>query len=216
MSGYRVTCPRRGPPERTSNTNTDDGHGREGYMNQPIRLKPPLTDEDVEKLGIGDRVLINGTIFTGRDAAHKRLLDLLKGGKTLPFDIKGQIIYYVGPTPAKPGQVFGSAGPTTSYRMDTYAPSLIQRGLKGMIGKGMRSDAVKEAMKKYKAVYFAATGGAGALLAKRVKKAEIVAYEDLGPEAIRRLVVDDLPVIVVNDVRGNDLYIEGEKKYKKE
>jgi len=216
MSGYRVTCPRRGPPERTSNTNTDDGHGREGYMNQPIRLKPPLTDEDVEKLGIGDRVLINGTIFTGRDAAHKRLLDLLKGGKTLPFDIKGQIIYYVGPTPAKPGQVFGSAGPTTSYRMDAYAPSLIQRGLKGMIGKGMRSDAVKEAMKKYKAVYFAATGGAGALLAKRVKKAEIVAYEDLGPEAIRRLVVDDLPVIVVNDVRGNDLYIEGEKKYKRE
>lgn len=185
-------------------------------MNQPIRLKPPLTDEDVEKLGIGDRVLINGTIFTGRDAAHKRLLDLLKGGKTLPFDIKGQIIYYVGPTPAKPGQVFGSAGPTTSYRMDAYAPSLIQRGLKGMIGKGMRSDAVKEAMKKYKAVYFAATGGAGALLAKRVKKAEIVAYEDLGPEAIRRLVVDDLPVIVVNDVRGNDLYIEGEKKYKRE
>jgi len=216
MSGYRVTCPRRGPPERTSNTNTDDGHGHEGYMNQPIRLKPPLTDEDVEKLGIGDRVLINGTIFTGRDAAHKRLLDLLKGGKTLPFDIKGQIIYYVGPTPAKPGQVFGSAGPTTSYRMDAYAPSLIQRGLKGMIGKGMRSDAVKEAMKKYKAVYFAATGGAGALLAKRVKKAEIVAYEDLGPEAIRRLVVDDLPVIVVNDVRGNDLYIEGEKKYKRE
>ena len=185
-------------------------------MNQPIRLKPPLTDEDVEKLGIGDRVLINGTIFTGRDAAHKRLLDLLKGGKTLPFDIKGQIIYYVGPTPAKPGQVFGSAGPTTSYRMDAYAPSLIQRGLKGMIGKGMRSDAVKEAMKKYKAVYFAATGGAGALLAKRVKKAEIVAYEDLGPEAIRRLVVDDLPVIVVNDVRGNDLYIEGERKYKRE
>jgi fumarate hydratase subunit beta len=185
-------------------------------MNQPIRLKPPLSDEDVEKLRIGDRVLINGTIFTGRDAAHKRLLDLLKGGKTLPFDIKGQIIYYVGPTPAKPGQIFGSAGPTTSYRMDAYAPSLIERGLKGMIGKGMRSDAVKEAMKKYKAVYFAATGGAGALLAKRVKKAEIVAYEDLGPEAIRRLVVDDLPVIVVNDVRGNDLYIEGEKKYKRE
>jgi fumarate hydratase subunit beta len=185
-------------------------------MNQPIRLKPPLSDEDVEKLRIGDRVLINGTIFTGRDAAHKRLFDLLKGGQNLPFDIKGQIIYYVGPTPAKPGQVFGSAGPTTSYRMDAYAPSLIERGLKGMIGKGMRSDAVKEAIKKYKAVYFAATGGAGALLAKRVKKAEIVAYEDLGPEAIRRLVVDDLPVIVVNDVNGNDLYIEGEKKYKRE
>jgi fumarate hydratase subunit beta len=185
-------------------------------MNQPIRLKPPLSDEDVEKLKVGDRILINGIIYTGRDAAHKRLFDLLREGKNLPFNIKGQIIYYVGPTPAKPGQVFGSAGPTTSYRMDTYSPSLIERGLKGMIGKGMRSDAVKEAMKKYKAVYFAATGGAGALLAKRVKKAEIVAYEDLGPEAIRRLVVDDLPVIVVNDVRGNDLYIEGEGKYRRE
>jgi fumarate hydratase subunit beta len=184
-------------------------------MSGPIRLKPPLSDEDVEKLKIGDRIVINGIIYTGRDAAHKRLFDLLKEGKTLPFDIKGQVIYYVGPTPAKPGQALGSAGPTTSYRMDAYSPSLIERGLKGMIGKGMRSDAVKEAMKKYKAVYFAATGGAGALLAKRVKKAEIVAYEDLGPEAIRRLVVDDLPVIVVNDVRGNDLYIEGEKKYSK-
>jgi fumarate hydratase subunit beta len=185
-------------------------------MSQPVRLKTPLNDEDVGKLKIGDRILINGIIYTGRDAAHKRLIDLLKEGKDLPFDIKGQIIYYVGPTPAKPGQVFGSAGPTTSYRMDAYAPSLIEKGLKGMIGKGMRSDAVKEAMKKHKAVYFAATGGAGALLAKRVKKAEVVAYDDLGPEAIRRLEVEDLPVIVVNDVRGNDLYIEGEKKYKKE
>jgi fumarate hydratase subunit beta len=175
-----------------------------------------LSETEVEKLKTGDRVLINGIVYTGRDAAHKRLFDLLREGKDLPFDIKGQIIYYVGPTPAKPGQAFGSAGPTTSYRMDAYSPSLIERGLKGMIGKGMRSDAVKEAMKKYKAVYFAATGGAGALLAKRVKKAEIVAYEDLGPEAIRRLVVDDLPVIVVNDVMGNDLYIEGEKKYKRE
>ena len=215
MSGCRVTGPRRGPLERACSTDTDDGQGHEGYMSQPIRLQPPLSDEDVEKLKIGDRILINGIIYTGRDAAHKRLFDLLKEGKTLPFDIKGQIIYYVGPTPAKPGQALGSAGPTTSYRMDAYSPSLIERGLKGMIGKGMRSDAVKEAMKKYKAVYFAATGGAGALLAKRVKMAEIVAYEDLGPEAIRRLVVDDLPVIVVNDVRGNDLYIEGEKKYRK-
>lgn len=185
-------------------------------MIQPIRLHPPLSDEDVEKLKIGDRILIHGVIYTGRDAAHKRLSDLLKDGKTLPFDIKGQIIYYVGPTPAKPGQIFGSAGPTTSYRMDAYSPALIERGLKGMIGKGMRSDSVKEAMKKYKAIYFAATGGAGALLAKRVKKAEIIAYEDLGPEAIRRLEVVDLPVIVVNDVRGNDLYIEGESKYRKE
>ncbi|MBS3919650.1 MAG: Fe-S-containing hydro-lyase [Deltaproteobacteria bacterium] len=184
-------------------------------MTEPIRLKTPLTDKDVEGLEIGDRVLINGVIYTGRDAAHKRLSDLLKEGKKFPFDIQGQIIYYVGPTPARPGQVFGSAGPTTSYRMDAYAPALIEKGLKGMIGKGMRSDAVKEAMKKHRAVYFAATGGAGALLAKKVKKAEVVAYEDLGPEAIRRLEVEDLPVIVINDVRGNDLYIEGEKKYHK-
>ncbi len=184
-------------------------------MSDPIRLKTPLSDRDVEALKIGDRVLIHGVIYTGRDAAHKRLFDLLREGKDLPFDIKGQIIYYVGPTPAKPGQVFGSAGPTTSYRMDAYSPGLIEKGLKGMIGKGMRSDMVKEAMKRYKAVYFAATGGAGALLAKRVKKAEVIAYEDLGPEAIRRLEVEDLPVIVINDVYGNDLYIEGEKKYKK-
>lgn len=185
-------------------------------MSDSFRLKTPLGDEDVERLKAGDRVLLNGVIYTGRDAAHKRLSDLLKEGKDLPFDIKGQIIYYVGPTPAKPGQVFGSAGPTTSYRMDAYAPSLIARGLKGMIGKGMRSDAVKEAMMRYKALYFAATGGAGALLAKRVKKAEVLAYEDLGPEAIRRLEVEDLPVIVVNDTRGNDLYVEGEKKYRRE
>jgi fumarate hydratase subunit beta len=184
-------------------------------MSEPIRLKTPLRDEDVERLKIGDRVLINGIIYTGRDAAHKRLIDLLREGKELPFDIQGQVIYFVGPAPAKPGQAIGSAGPTTSYRMDAYSPSLIERGLKGMIGKGMRSQVVKEAMIKHKAVYFAATGGAGALLAKRVKKAEVVAYEDLGPEAIRRLEVEDLPVIVVNDVRGNDLYTEGEKKYRK-
>jgi fumarate hydratase subunit beta len=184
-------------------------------MTEVVRLKAPLKDKDVEQLRIGDRILINGTIYTGRDAAHKRLFDLLKEGKGLPFDIKGQIIYYVGPTPARPGQVFGSAGPTTSYRMDAYSPALIERGLKGMIGKGMRSEAVKEAMKKHKAVYFAATGGAGALLAKRVKKAEVVAYEDLGPEAIRRLEVEDLPVIVINDIWGNDLYIEGEIKYRR-
>jgi fumarate hydratase subunit beta len=185
-------------------------------MSEPIRLRTPLTDKDVEKLKIGDRVLISGVIYTGRDSAHKRLFDLLKEGKDLPFDIQGQIVYYVGPTPAKPGQALGSAGPTTSYRMDAYSPTLMERGLKGMIGKGMRSDTVKGAMKKYKAVYFAATGGAGALLAKRVKKAEVVAYEDLGPEAIRKLEVEDLPVIVVNDVRGNDLYVEGEREYKKE
>jgi len=185
-------------------------------MTDPIRLKTPLSDEDVESLKIGDRVLISGIVYTGRDAAHKRLFDLLREGKDLPFNIKGQVIYYVGPTPSKPGQIFGSAGPTTSYRMDAYSPSLIERGLKGMIGKGMRSDAVKEAMKKYKAVYFAATGGAGALLAKRIKKAQLVAYDDLGPEAIRMLEVEDFPVIVVNDVKGNDLYIEGEKRYRRE
>lgn len=184
-------------------------------MSEPIRLKAPLSDKDLEKLKIGDRVLISGIVYTGRDAAHKRLFDLVQAGKDLPFDIRGQVIYYVGPTPSKPGQVFGAAGPTTSYRMDAYSPSLIAKGLKGMIGKGMRSEAVKEAMKKYKAVYFAATGGAGALLAKRVKKAEVVAYEDLGPEAIRRLEVEDLPVIVVNDIHGNDLYVEGEKRYRR-
>lgn len=185
-------------------------------MDELIRLKTPLTDEDVEKLKIGDRILISGILYTGRDAAHKRLFDLLREGKEFPFDIRGQIIYYVGPTPAKPGQVFGSAGPTTSYRMDAYTPALIEKGLKGMIGKGMRSDAVKEAMKKGKAVYFAATGGAGALLGKKVKKAEVVAYEDLGPEAIRRIEVEELPVIVINDVWGNDLYLEGEKRYRKD
>jgi fumarate hydratase subunit beta len=192
----------------------DTEHG--GNMGESIRLKPPLRNEDLEKLKVGDRVWVSGVVYAGRDAAHRRLFDLLIAGKDLPFEIEGQIIYYVGPTPARPGQVFGSAGPTTSYRMDPFAPALIEKGLKGMIGKGMRSDAVKEAMRKYKAVYFAATGGAGALLAKRVRKAQIVAYEDLGPEAIRRLEVEDLPVIVVNDVRGNDLYIEGEKKFRQD
>ncbi len=184
-------------------------------MSDPIRFTTPLTDTDVIRLRSGDRVLISGVIFTGRDAAHRRLIELLNAGKDLPFDMRGQIIYYVGPAPAKPGQALGSAGPTTSYRMDAYAPALIKIGLKGMIGKGMRSDAVKEAIQHYKAVYFAATGGAGALLSKCVQKAEVIAYGDLGPEAIRRLEVNDLPVIVVNDVRGNDLYIEGERKYRR-
>jgi fumarate hydratase subunit beta len=185
-------------------------------MTEPILLRTPLSDTDVEKLRIGDRVLLSGVIYTGRDAAHKRLFDLVKAGKDLPFDIRGQIIYFVGPTPAKPGQVLGSAGPTTSYRMDAYSPSLIEKGLKGMIGKGMRAEAVKEAMRKHRAVYLAATGGAGALLAKRIKKADVVAYEDLGPEAIRRIEVEDFPVIVVNDIHGNDLYVEGQKKYRRE
>ncbi len=182
-------------------------------MSEVIRLKTPLSDADLEKLKAGDKVLLNGVIYTGRDAAHKRLFDLLKEGKPLPIDIKGQVIYYVGPAPAKPGQVIGSAGPTTSGRMDAYAPKLIEIGLKGMIGKGMRKKEVVEAMKKYKAVYFAATGGAGALLAKAIKKAQVVAYEDLGPEAINRLEVEDFPVIVVNDTEGNDLYQQGMEKY---
>ena len=156
-------------------------------MSEAIRLKTPLSDADVEKLKAGDKVFLNGVIYTGRDAAHKRLYDLLMEGKPLPIDVKGQVIYYVGPAPAKPGQVIGSAGPTTSGRMDAYSPKLIEIGLKGMIGKGMRKKEVVEAMKKYKAVYFAATGGAGALLAKAIKKAQVVAYEDLGPEAINRL-----------------------------
>jgi len=182
-------------------------------MSDAIRLKTPLSDADVEKLKAGEKVLLNGVIYTGRDAAHKRLFDLLQQGKPLPIDLKGQVIYYVGPAPAKPGQVIGSAGPTTSGRMDAYSPKLMEMGLKGMIGKGMRRKEVVEAMKKYKAVYFAATGGAGALLARAVKKAQVVVYEDLGPEAINRLEVEDFPVIVVNDTKGNDLYEEGMRKY---
>ncbi len=180
-----------------------------------IKLTTPLKVEDVERLKIGDAVLLNGVIYTGRDAAHKRLFELLKKGEDLPIDIEGQVIYYVGPTPAKPGYVIGSAGPTTSYRMDPYAPALIERGLKGMIGKGNRGEEVKEAMRKHKAVYFAATGGAGALIAKSIKSSEIVAYEDLGPEAVRKLVVENFPVIVANDCYGGDLFEEGMKKYSK-
>jgi fumarate hydratase subunit beta len=155
-------------------------------------------------------------IYTGRDAAHKRLMDLIQSGKPLPIDLRGQIIYYVGPSPAKPGRPIGSAGPTTSYRMDAFSPKLIELGLKGMIGKGKRAPVVIEAMVRYKAVYFGATGGAAALLARCVMEAEVVAYDDLGPEAIRRLVVKDLPVMVVNDVLGNDLYDEGVKQYSRE
>jgi len=182
-------------------------------MPQPIRLTTPLSDEDVVNLAVGDKVLLNGVLFTGRDAAHKRLFDLITEGKELPIELKGQVIYYVGPTPAKPGKPIGSAGPTTSYRMDPYSIKLIELGLKGMIGKGNRSEDVIEAMKQYKAVYFGATGGAGALLARTIKKAEVVAYPDLGPEAVRRLEVEDFPVTVINDTKGNDLYQEGIKQY---
>ena len=184
-------------------------------MSEPIRIKTPLSDEDVERLKMRDRVLISGVIYTGRDAAHKRLGDLIDGGEDLPFDIRGQIIYYVGPTPARPGKPIGSAGPTSSYRMDPYSPKLMEKGLKGMIGKGMRSQEVIDAMRRFKAVYMAAVGGAAALIARRIKKSEIIAYEDLGTEAIRRLEVEDFPAIVVNDIRGNDLYVEGVKRYER-
>lgn len=184
-------------------------------MSEPIILKTPVSDEDIMKLKIGDSVLISGIIFTGRDAAHKRLFDLASKGDALPIDIKGQIIYYVGPAPAKPGYAIGPAGPTTSYRMDPYAPLLMELGLKGMIGKGVRSKEVREAMQKHKAVYFSATGGAAALIAKNIKEVEIVAYEDLGPEAIRKLTVENFPVIVANDAHGGDLYEEGTKKYRR-
>ena len=184
-------------------------------MSEPKKITPPLSDEDIMKLKIGDRVLITGTILTGRDSAHKRLYELIQKGESLPVEIKGQVIYYVGPAPAKPGAVIGSAGPTTSYRMDPYAPLLMEHGLKGMIGKGVRSKAVRDAMKKHKAVYFAATGGAGALIAKNIKAARIIAYEDLGPEAIRELEVEDFPVIVANDAFGDDLYEEGMEKFRR-
>jgi fumarate hydratase subunit beta len=182
-------------------------------MAKEKRIVTPLNDEVIAGLHMGDKLLITGVIYTARDAAHKRLIELLDNGQDLPFAIQGQVIYYVGPTPPKPGNPIGSAGPTTSNRMDPYAPYLIERGLKGMIGKGQRSQAVKDAMIEYKAVYLGATGGAGALLSKRIKKSEIIAFEDLGPEAIHRLEVEDFPVIVINDIYGGDLYEEGVKRY---
>ena len=180
-----------------------------------IRVTTPLNEDVISKWRSGDKILISGITYTGRDAAHKRLVELIDKGETLPFDVRGQIIYFVGPTPARPGRAVGSAGPTTSYRMDAYSPRLIEKGLKGMIGKGSRSKEVIEAMIKHKCVYMAAVGGAGALISKCIKSSEIIAYEDLGPEAIRKMEVEDLPVIVVNDTSGNDLYQEGVKKYRR-
>jgi fumarate hydratase subunit beta len=177
------------------------------------RLQTPWSDETVEGLNAGDLVLITGVIYGARDSAHKRLVETLQKGEPLPVDLRGQIVYYVGPTPAKPGQAIGSAGPTTSIRMDAYAPTLMASGLKGMIGKGFRTAPVLEAIKKHKAVYMAATGGAGALLARTITKAEIVAYAELGPEAIYRFEVVDFPAIVINDVHGRDLYTEGKAAY---
>lgn len=178
-----------------------------------IKLTTPLTDEVVENLRIGQRVSLSGVIYTGRDAAHKRLVELIEQGKDLPFDPRGQVIYYVGPSPAKPGKVIGSAGPTTSYRMDSYAPKLYALGIKATIGKGRRSPEVIKSMKQYKGVYLAAIGGAAALIARSIKSAKVIAYPDLGPEAIHELVVEDFPVIVVNDTLGGDLYDEGVKIY---
>jgi fumarate hydratase subunit beta len=182
-------------------------------MTDPIKLTPPLTDDVVMKLKAGDRVVITGVIFTARDMAHKQLVEGRQKGEKQPFDLKGQILYYTGPTPASPGRAIGSAGPTTSYRMDKYTPALLELGLKGMIGKGPRGQSVKDAIVKFKAVYFAAIGGAGALISKTIKKAEVIAYPELGTEAVMRLEVEDFPAIVANDVHGQDLYRIGVEQY---
>jgi fumarate hydratase subunit beta len=179
-------------------------------------VNPPLSDADVEALTAGDRVRITGVLYTARDAAHDRLLSLIESGQPLPIDVRGQIIYYTGPSPARPGHVVGSIGPTTGGRMDRYTPRLLGLGLKGTIGKGHRGDAVKDALREHKAVYFGAIGGAGAVLSRFVKQLEVVAYEDLGTEAIRRLLVEDFPAIVINDCRGGDLYVDGMKAYARE
>ncbi len=178
-----------------------------------LNIKSPLDDETINNLKAGDQVFITGVIYTARDAAHKRLVEAIDKGEKLPFDIHNQVVYYMGPAPARPGYAIGSAGPTTSGRMDSYTLPLLAAGLKGMIGKGNRSQVVKDAIKKYKAVYFAAIGGAGALISKSIKKSEIIAYEDLGAEAIRRLQVEDFPAIVIDDTYGNDLYEQGKAEY---
>ena len=180
-----------------------------------MKITTPLTDQVIESLRAGDKIEITGTIYVGRDAAHKRFMEALDSGQPLPIDPRGQIIYYMGPSPAPPGKPIGSAGPTTSYRMDPYTPRLLEQGLKGMIGKGNRGPEVRKALTKHKAVYFAAVGGAAALISNSIKKAEVIAYEDLGPEALRRLEVEDFPVIVVNDIYGADTYEEGKAKYKR-
>jgi fumarate hydratase subunit beta len=182
---------------------------------EPKRIIAPLEEALVRELRAGDVVSLSGTIITGRDAAHKRMTDLLREGKPLPFSIKGEVIYYVGPTPAPPDRPIGAAGPTTSYRMDAYAPLLMEHGLKGMIGKGARSEAVKEAMIQWGAVYFAAVGGTGALISRCIVKSEVLAWEELGPEAVRRLVVEDLALVVATDSQGGDLYVTERQKYKR-
>jgi fumarate hydratase subunit beta len=181
---------------------------------ESIKIQLPLKDADLERLHAGDHVLLSGVIYSARDAAHKRMIAALEKGEQLPIDVRGQVIYYVGPSPARPGRVIGSAGPTTSMRLDGYTPRLLEAGLKGIIGKGGRGPAVREALKKHKAVYFLAVGGTGALLSQRIKKVDIVAYEDLGTEAMRRMEVEDFPAVVVNDVQGNDLLEQGKARYR--
>jgi len=178
------------------------------------KITSPMSADVIESLKAGDQVFISGVIYVGRDAAHKRLVEALDRGDKLPFDLKGQTIYYMGPSPTKPGHVIGSAGPTTSGRMDAYTPRLLAAGLKAMIGKGLRTEAVRKAIREHKAVYFAAVGGAAALIARTIVKSEIIAYEELGPEAILRLEVKDFPAIVIDDVHGDDLYQQGKAKYR--
>src|SRR5271169_6689503 len=182
-------------------------------MTNLIKIETPLTDDVISKLKAGDHVLITGVMYTGRDMAHKYIVDGHNKGEKPPFDLSGQILYYTGPTPAPPGRPIGSAGPTTSYRMDKYTPTLLELGLKGMIGKGPRGQTVKDSIQHYKAIYFAAIGGAGALISKAIRNAEVIAYPELGTEAVMRLDVADFPAVVVNDIYGNDLYQIGVKQY---
>ena len=181
---------------------------------QTVNIESPIADKVIETLRAGDRVLISGVVYAARDAAHARLVQALDAGDELPFALEGQTIYYVGPSPASPGKIIGAAGPTTSGRMDVYTPRLLAAGLKAMIGKGQRSPAVTEALQQYRAVYFAAIGGAGALLARTIKQAEVIAYPELGPEAVRRLVIKEFPAIVANDVQGGDIYELGPAQYR--
>jgi fumarate hydratase subunit beta len=181
-------------------------------MAQKVTL--PLTEKIIETLKAGDNLLLSGTLYVARDAAHKRMVEALDRGESLPFDVRGQTLYYMGPSPAPLGRVIGSAGPTTATRMDLYTPRLLAAGLKGMIGKGVRSQEVKDAINKYNAVYMAAVGGAGALLSKAIIKSEVIAYPDLGPEAVLKIEVKDFPVTVINDIHGGDLYVEGKAKYR--
>lgn len=179
----------------------------------PVLLHTPLTDETIRKLRVGDRGLLSGTVYTARDAAHKRLAAALAAGEELPIPLKGQVIYYVGPSPTRPGSVIGSAGPTTSSRLDEYTPALLTRGLRGMIGKGYRNRVVRDAIARHGCVYFVTVGGAAALVAERIKRVEMIAYEDLGPEAIQKLVVEDFPLVVANDAHGGDLFEAGRAAY---